>query len=158
MIQGVCAAHLQVSARVSARAVAEMRRYLDQASRPSGRFHPVTPATAAKVREAGQATGQQAREKGDEQTPTPGAAPGLRPPRRRSGRRTADELDCSPASQPRCRAEGFRAHQRAERNPERRQFDMRMTQPPGMVNTSWCRDKVVNVIMRATEVTNVECT
>jgi len=87
MIQGVCAAHLQVSARVSARAVAEMRRYLDQASRPSGRFHPVTPATAAKVREAGQATGQQAREKGDEQTPTPGAAPGLRPPRRRSGRK-----------------------------------------------------------------------
>jgi hypothetical protein len=48
------------------------------------------------------------------------------------------------------------ARRRADTDTGRRQFDMRMTLPPGMVNTSWWRDKMVNVIRPATEVTNVE--
>ncbi len=58
---------------------------------------PVTPATGGAGPHDGERGGRRARsrrrkEEEDEQTPTPGAAPGLRPPRRRSGRKAAGEL------------------------------------------------------------------
>jgi hypothetical protein len=60
---------------------------------PPGRRRSRGPENGAR-----QATGQQAGKKGDEQTPTPGAAPGLAAPAAPIGKKRAGELDCSPAS------------------------------------------------------------
>jgi hypothetical protein len=70
---------------------AEVGAYPAHAARPQGG------SGAGGGRRAGE-------EKEDEQTPTPGAAPGLRPPRRRPGRKLAGELDSPPPASRRGRA------------------------------------------------------